>query len=268
MANIIGLITVNGKEVIEVDAPPADGAGTPANIGSIAMYDSGSLGSAYLKTGAADTAWSRIDVSDQDWSLDGNALTGATPDAPDQQFGSTNDYDVVHIRNNTELMRLVQQGLLIGLSANAGGRLQVEASALGEQIFRQQSPSGDATANVIKVSVQRKVQTTDNVLTTLADIAVPTNSVMLFELDVVARQHSGSAGNVGDGAAFVREVHARNNAGTVTIRREQNSFTSRDRAGWDLQSSISGTNVRYQVRGETDRNIAWYAHYEFMLAID
>jgi hypothetical protein len=135
MATITGLITVNGKEVLEVDAGPSAGGGTPASIGSLAMFNNGALGTAYLKSGAADTAWSKLDASDNDWALDGNALTGAAFNTPDQFFGSTNDYDVVHIRNNTELMRLVSQGLLIGLNANAGGRLQVQASALGEQIL-------------------------------------------------------------------------------------------------------------------------------------
>lgn len=268
MATITGLITVNDKSVIEVDDVPSSGAGTPAPIGSIAMFDSGVLGTLYLKTGATDTAWSRVDVSDQDWALDGNALTGGTPATPDQKFGSTNDYDVIHIRNNTELMRLVAEGLLIGLSANAGGRLQVEASALGAELFRQQSPSGDATAKVVKVTVQRKVQTTDATVTTLADIAVPTDSVIKLNFECVARQHSGAAGTIGHGAAFDRTVMARNIGGTVFIKTEQNSFTSHDSAFVLQNASVSTTNVRYEVKGEVNKNIAWSAHYSFMLAFD
>lgn len=268
MATITGLITVNGKEVLEVDADPSAGGGTPAPIASLAMFDSGSVGTLWVKVGASDNAWSKVDVSDQDWALDGNTLTGGTPLTPDQQFGSTNDFDVKFIRNNTELMRLVSQGLLVGLNATAGGRLQVQAAALGDQLFRQQTLSGDASANVTRVSVQRKVQTTDNVVTTIADIAVPNNNVIKLNFDLVARQHSGSAGTVGHGAAFERTIMAKNIAGVVNIKTEQNSFTSRD-AGFTLEaSSVSGTNIRTQVKGETNKNIAWYAHYEFMLAID
>jgi hypothetical protein len=166
-------------------------------------------------------------------------------------------------------MRLVSQGLLIGLNANAGGRLQVQASALGEQILRQQSPSGDASAPVIKVSVQRKVQTVDDTLTTIADIAVPLNSYMKLNFNLVARQHGGVAGTIGEGAAYERDVAARNIGGVVTVQREQTSFTHRDDNGFLLSSAgISGTNVRYQISGETDKDLAWYAHYEFMIALN
>jgi len=60
MATITGLLTVNGKQVIEVDANPASFSGTEASIGSIALFDDGSVGSLYIKTGAADTAWTQI----------------------------------------------------------------------------------------------------------------------------------------------------------------------------------------------------------------
>jgi hypothetical protein len=60
MATITGLLTVNGKQVIEVDANPASFSGTEASIGSIALFDDGSVGSLYVKTGAADTAWTQI----------------------------------------------------------------------------------------------------------------------------------------------------------------------------------------------------------------
>lgn len=268
MATVTGLITVNGKQVLEVDADPSAAGGTPAPIASLAMYDSGTIGTLWVKTGALDTDWKKVDVSDQDWSLLGNNLTGGTFDTPNEQFGSLNDYDVKFIRNNTELARLVSQGLLVGLSANAGGRLQVQAAALGDQLFRQQTLSGDASANVIRVSVQRKVQTTDNVVTTIADIAVPTDNVMKLNFDLVARQHGGVAGTIGHGAAFERTIMATNISGVVNIKTEQNSFTSRD-AGFTMEAStVSGTNIRTRVKGETNKNIAWYAHYEFMLAVN
>lgn len=268
MAAITGLITVNGKEVLEVDADPSAGGGTPAPIGSIAMYDSGSVGSVYIKTGALDTAWSRIDSNDNDWSLLGNALTGGTPATPDQQFGSTNDYDVKMIRNNTEIMRMVSQGLVIGLNASAGGRLQIEASALATDLFRQQGPNGGAGSKVVRVSRTYKVQTTDATLTTLADILTPTDSVNLVTLNVVARQHGGSSGTAGDGAAYVREIHARNIADVVSIRKNQTSFTSEDVGAFNLSITNSGANVRAQVTGAANRNLAWFGYCELMIAVN
>lgn len=268
MANITGLITVNGKEVLEVDAVPSDGGGTPAPIGSIAMYDTGTIGSIYIKSGALDTAWSKIDTNDNDWSLLGNALTGATFDTPDQQFGSTNDYDVKMIRNNTEIMRMVSQGLLIGLNASAGGRLQVEASALATDLFRQQGPNGGSGSKVIRVSRTYKAQTTDATLTTLADVLTPTDSVVLLNLNVVARQHGGVAGAAGDGAAYIRDIHARNIADTVSIRKNQTSFTSEDVNAFNLTITNSGANVRAQVTGAANRNIAWFGYAELQIAVN
>jgi hypothetical protein len=60
MANITGLITVNDKQVLEVDANPALSAGTVAALGSIAMYSDGSTATLYIKSAAADTGWTAL----------------------------------------------------------------------------------------------------------------------------------------------------------------------------------------------------------------
>lgn len=60
MANIIGLITINNKEVLEIDAAPAAGLGTAAPVGSIAMFNDAGVGKMYIKAGALDTEWDRV----------------------------------------------------------------------------------------------------------------------------------------------------------------------------------------------------------------
>ena len=60
MAAITGLITVNDKQILEVDADPALSAGTTAALGSIAMYSDGSTATLYIKNGTADTAWTAL----------------------------------------------------------------------------------------------------------------------------------------------------------------------------------------------------------------
>lgn len=269
MANITGLITVNSKQVLEVDADPSAGLGTAAPIGSMAMFDSGTVGSLYIKTGSADVAWQRVDVPEgQDWQIDGNALTGASAGAPNQFFGSTNDYDLTFKRNNTELMRLVTDGLLIGLNASLGGRLQVQASALGADLMKQISPNGGSGSQVVHVTRQYKVQTTNDTPTTLADIAVPSGSVAGIDAKIVCRQHGGTAGSTGDGASYVRNIHARNNAGTVSVRQNATSVTSEDSNQFNVIVSANSSNVRIEAVGDTDRNIAWFAHVEMLLAVD
>lgn len=269
MANITGLITVNGQQILEVDADPAAAAGTAAPRGSMAMYDSGVVGSVFIKTGAADTAWQQIDVPEgRDWQMDGNTLTGATPDAPNEFFGSNNDYDVVFKRNGTEMARYVSDGLLIGLAASLGGRLQVQGASLGSDVVKQISPNGGSGSQVIHVTRQYKVQTTNATATTLADILIPDDSVVGIEAKIVCRQHGGAAGAVGDGASYKRDIHARNIGGTVSIRQNATSVTSEDVAAFNVTVGASTANVRIQVVGALNRNIAWFAHSELLIAVN
>lgn len=269
MANVIGLITVNGKQVLEVDDAPDASSGTAAPIASLAMYDSGTVGSLWVKVGAADTAWQRVDLPEgQDWELDGNDLTGATPDAPNEFIGSSNNYDLAFRRNNTELMRLVSDGLLIGLNASLGGRLQVQSSSLGADLLKQVSENGGSGSQVIMVTRQYKVQTTDNTPTTLADISVPTDSVVGIEAKIVCRQHGGSSGSAGDGASYVRNIHARNVGGTVSVRQNATTVTSEDLGAFNVAVSANSSNVRLQASGANNRDIAWFAHVEMMIAVD
>jgi len=57
MANITGRLTINGAHYLEVDADPS-AAATVASLGSLSTVDDGT--GLYLKTGAGDTAWTKI----------------------------------------------------------------------------------------------------------------------------------------------------------------------------------------------------------------
>lgn len=61
MAQILDIVTVGEKTIYNVDQDPSAGAGTSAEIGSIALLETGSsAGEMYLKVGAADTAWDKF----------------------------------------------------------------------------------------------------------------------------------------------------------------------------------------------------------------
>lgn len=60
MAAILDQITVGEKLVIVVDADPSAAAGTPAEIGSLALLETGSVGQNWVKVGSADTAWDLV----------------------------------------------------------------------------------------------------------------------------------------------------------------------------------------------------------------
>lgn len=264
MANVIGLITVNGKEILEVDADPSAGGGTASPLGSLAMYDTGVVGQLYLKTAAADTGWSLMDSNANDWSLSGNALVGT------EFLGSTNDQDVIFKRNNLEAARFAGStaaalSLLVGLNASVGGRLQLLASAYGNDISKEMTTatSGD---NIIKVTRQSKVLTTNATVTPLFSIAVPTDSVVHINSRVVGRQTGGTSGTAGTGAVYVRDIHAKNDAGTATLFKVQTSFTSEDRSQWGNTYAASGANIVSSVQGEANRNISWFSHIDMLIA--
>ena len=268
MANIIGLITVNSKEVLEVDAVPSAGAGTPASIGSLAMLDDSGVGRLYIKTGAADTAWSVVEVPDVgDWFLTGNALTGGAPETPNEFFGSTNDYDVIMRRNNLELMRLVgstaaAQGLLIGLNASLGGRLQLSPSAAGDDIFKEiLSPTSNP---VIKVSRMHRL-TTVGAASANFSLAIPSDNNAQVKSRVVARQTAGTVGAAGDGASYERTAHARNIAGAVTMFGLQTDYTYEVANQLNFTLAASGANIQGTVTGVADRNISWGIYSELIL---
>jgi len=262
MANVTGLITVNGKDIIEVDADPSAGGGTPAERGSLAMYDSGAVGQLYLKTGTGDTAWSLVDTNASDWNLGGNTLGANT------SIGSIDDFDQIFIRNNIELMRTVGssaavQGLLIGLNASLGGRLQLAPTAAGDDILKEVfSPTSNPT---IKVSRMFRTTTVGAVTGTFT-IAVPSAYNALIVSNVVANQTGGATGAVGDGASFIRTCHASNVGGTVTMFKQQTDYTYEIVAGLNYNLAASGANIVGTVTGVASRNISW-GNYTTLLMI-
>lgn len=271
MSNILGLITVNGKEILEVDAIPSAGLGTAAPVGSMAMFEDGSnVGHVYIKSGAADTAWVEFDTPEgSDWATTGNTLTGGSPTTPTEFFGSVNDYDVISKRGNVELTRLVAAGLLVGLNASLGGRLQVGVAALGDEIFKQSSPNGGAGARVIHVTRQYKVQTTDATPTVLAAILVPASSRIQANLMVGGNQHGGAGGALGDGADYERTISAKRlAAGNALLRKVQTDFTSEDVPQMNVTVAVATTNVNLSVVGVASCNMAWSAHAQIMIFAD
>jgi hypothetical protein len=55
-------ITIGSAQILYGAVDPSDGAGVAAPIGSLYLASDGVAGAAYIKTGAADTAWSQVTV--------------------------------------------------------------------------------------------------------------------------------------------------------------------------------------------------------------
>lgn len=99
MANIIGRLTNNEVEVLQVDAAPGAGAGTSAPIGAIAAWNSGSVGAAYLKVSALDTGWDQLNTS----AVSGGVLTGVGGRLP-VYYQSGNQVDDVYVQNGQDIV--------------------------------------------------------------------------------------------------------------------------------------------------------------------
>lgn len=99
---ITGLITVKGKQVLEVNQDPSLNA-TPSPIGSIAMFDDLGVGKLFIKTGALDTDWSMVQANaNATWNIGGNTLG-----ADIGTFGTVDNFDVDFIRNNEPMMSFI-----------------------------------------------------------------------------------------------------------------------------------------------------------------
>lgn len=85
---------------------PSAGAGIAALEGSLCQYDAGVTGSLFVKSGAADTAWTNVLTSLTGWSLAGNAGTTAGTNF----LGTTDAIDLVLKTDNTERFRIESGG--------------------------------------------------------------------------------------------------------------------------------------------------------------
>ena len=143
----------------------------------------------------------------------------------------------------------------IGTAAPARG-LDVNDSS----IFRDDLRLEKGTANFeIK---QASVLTTNATITTIATIAVPTNSVIMVKAKIIGRRTGGSAGNPQDSAVYERTARFKNIAGVVTRHNLQSDYTSEDQNGFDGTIIASGTNAVIQVRGAANNNMTWAVTYE------
>lgn len=150
MANIIGRLTNNEVEVLQVDAVPSGGAGTSAPIGAIAAYNSGTVGTLYLKTGALDTAWDLVNTA----AVAGGVLTGVAGRLPvypsngnqvdDEYFQNGQSITVTHASQPSRSVSIVYQIPNPGNSVSAADFVLTEGNRIinGTTTF-----GGDVTIN-------------------------------------------------------------------------------------------------------------------------
>lgn len=148
------------------------------------------------------------------------------------------------------------------LTIDQSGLSTFTQQTLGNEILRLTST---ATNDDPRVSwYQNRVATTDATLTTIATVAVPSNTTLMLEAHIVARRTGGTGGTAQDGAAYVVRGAYKNVAGTATIIGAVNAdFTAEDQAAWAATFNVSGGNVLIQVTGAANNNVTWHVTYKY-----
>lgn len=165
---------------------PSAGAGIAASEGSLCQYDAGATGSLYIKTGAADTAWTDALTSATGWGITGNAgLTAGT-----NFLGTTDAVDLVLKANNTEYLRIT-----------SGGSLD---TTLGAGIVHS-DVSGILTSSAVDLATSQVTGVLPNANTTGTAASTPSTLVLRdsnadFAADVVTVTNLNAGGAIGNGA--------------------------------------------------------------------
>jgi len=122
--------------------------------------------------------------------------------------------------------------------------------------------AGGGADNNDGVNWQRNMasaSTTDATVTTAQTIAIPNNSEVLIQTQVIGRKTGGAGtGTTNDGGTYIRTARFKNNGGTVTMFNLQSDYTSEDVAGFNVTMTASGTNALVQVTGAANDNITWF----------
>lgn len=147
----------------------------------------------------------------------------------------------------------------LGLGTAAPARLlDVNGTSIVRGAWRF-ADAGAANANF--EMFQAQVTTTNATVTTLATIAIPTDSSVVIEAKIVGRRTGGTAGAAQDAATYVRTARVKNVASTVTLPTLQADFTSEDQTPWNGTITVSGTNALISVQGAANNTISWTVTY-------
>lgn len=177
MANIIGRLTNNEVEILQVDAAPAAGAGTPAPIGDVALYNDGATGTAYLKTGALDTAWDQINTA----AVSGGVLTGVAGRIP-VYYQNGNQVDDQYVQNGqlitvTHVAQPARATAITYSIPNPGNSVSAADFVLteGNQIVNGNKTFGNDVTIQGNLDVQGTMTTIESTVTLISDPTVTLN---------------------------------------------------------------------------------------------
>ena len=105
---------------------------------------------------------------------------------------------------------------------------------------------------------QSSVSTSDATVSNVQSIAIPTNCTVMIKSKIVGARTGGTAGVLGDSAAYERTSVFKNINGSVTVHKRQSDYTFEDQSSWNGLMSVSGTDAVIQVQGAANNNVSWH----------
>lgn len=223
MANIIGRLTDNEVEILQVDNDPSIGPGTPAFIGSIAMWNDGTVGRVYVKTGPLNTDWDQVNTL----AVAGAVLNGVGGRIP--VYPSTgNTVDDVYVQNSQPVVvqhdsHLARSTPITYTIPNPGNTISSADFVLTEG---SQTINGNKTFND-NVVVQGDL-TVNGSLTSI-------NSTVTTIVDPTITLNKNGPVNSSSGSGIEIEENS-NIVASLTV--------SQDREGWDLLVPYSANTAK------------------------
>jgi hypothetical protein len=101
----------------------------------------------------------------------------------------------------------------------------------------------------------------------LATVAIPAETRVQIIAKVIGNQHGGAGGALGDGGDYIRTISAKRlAAGSAILNDFQTDFTEEEVAAFNVSIAAVGNNIEVSVTGAATRNIAWFGHFEIMIA--
>jgi len=156
-------------------------------------------------------------------------------------------------------------------NANVSGTLG-EVTADNSKVLGGNA-NGDTLGERQSIHLMYGIQTTDGTNTvsflnntTDSLFAIPDNTVMYFQADIVAVRVGGvhTHGSNGDFASWVEKGVIINKSGVVSIERVRDTIKSSGTVtGWIPTAIVSGTNFAMRVKGHADMTIEWASDIKF-----
>lgn len=133
-------------------------------------------------------------------------------------------------------------------------------------VYTYSSTTAVGTTSPTEIMFQDKALTTNATATTVATVAIPTDTTVLIEAVVVARRTGGGSGTAQDGGGFIWYGTFKNVGGTATIVAAPILNAMSDQPAWTVGYAIAAGNVNIQATGAAGNNAAWTATVRYWIS--